>query len=55
MRKGGRAGQRTVVSGGNVSLKGGVRSKRGIKRPHSEIFTDLIEGGAEGANGWREQ
>jgi hypothetical protein len=55
MEIGCRVGCANGVSSTQLSLGGGVRSRRGSKRPHSEIFTDSTEVGADGANGGREQ
>lgn len=50
-----RAASGNLSSGRRVPFRGGTRSGRGIKRPHSGAVKDLTEEGASGANGWREQ
>jgi|GEM_PF-6674366 hypothetical protein len=55
MGEGCRGGSEMEVSDIQLPLCGGVKSRRGNKRPHSEIFTDSTEVGAGGASGGREQ
>jgi hypothetical protein len=55
MEEGCPTGRANRTSQTQVSPRGGLRSSRGSSRPHSEIFTDSVEVGTEGARGWREQ